>query len=183
MKNKLRYALSLAGISILAATTFAAPANAVTISPSPEPIQVSAPTTHSVPSLEDVSVNLTAVEQEQVVSGEPMTIVMDATTGMIESIDTTPVIQTFGLIVNGYSCSGAVACYFGGGVPYVDMGFSPLSIVGTGTATGNWAHRTGYGSLTRTVSACSTYTCYAAAGPRQLVTFSGPATGTSYTIH
>lgn len=101
MKNKLRYALSLAGITILATTTFAAPANAATTSP--EPIQVSAPTTHNVPSLEDASVNLTAAEQEQVISGEPMTIVMDATTGLIESIDTTPVIQTFGLIVNGTS--------------------------------------------------------------------------------
>ncbi|WP_150117022.1 hypothetical protein [Arthrobacter sp. ERGS1:01] len=181
MKNTMRRTLALAGISILAATVFAAPAaNAATTAPAPTTIQVTpSPAPTNVPSLDSVSGKLTPKEKAAVAAGDPLTITVDAQSGEIEKVAPISSVQIFAVGVKT-NCAGVTGCYYGTGVPYVDYGFTA---VGSGTATGNWPGRSSYGSQTRYVSACSTATCYVKASPKQLVVFNGPVTGTSFTIY
>lgn len=71
----------------MAATVFAVTANAMPVAPEPKFIQMMPPLPQTkVPSLKDVSGNLTPEEQNKIASGEPMTITVNVHTGMIEKI-------------------------------------------------------------------------------------------------
>jgi hypothetical protein len=123
---------------------------------------------------------LSAGEVSLLSSGQAINVVMDPTTGDINSVtaasssgatvDTTD-------ITNHSICDTGDGCYKTNDPPLADQGFS-----GAGTFDGSWADRSGYSSGKWTVSACWSGGCGVTISPGSTVNFTSDVTGTSFTI-
>jgi hypothetical protein len=136
----------------------------------------SAPT-REIPSLAQLSA-LSPAENRLLVSGTPISVLMDPSTGQILSV-TTAVTTASPTISNHNVCAAGKGCYETNRTPYADQGFYG----GSGSYHGDWLDRSGYTSGAYTVSACWTSGCGVEIGPGSRVTFTSDATGTSFTIY
>ena len=121
---------------------------------------------------------LTPAEISLLQSGSPVDVVLDPSTGDIESVtpassDVTSAIQ------NQSICDPGDGCYQTNKVPYANEGFYG----GSGTYYGSWPYRSAYSSGNWTVSACWTTRCGLKIAPGSKVTFTSDVTGTSFTIY
>lgn len=123
MKNAVSRMLALAGVSLLATSVSVAPATAESVaSPTPSIEVADASSPSKVPDIASAARNLSNEDQEKIASGQPMIINVDARSGVVESIEPLPPQPLFlGVKSN---CSNVQGCYFGGGVPYADIGFT-----------------------------------------------------------
>jgi hypothetical protein len=111
-------------------------------------------------------------------SGDPIDVVMDPSTGDIDSVAAAA--KSAAQISNHDVCNSGDGCYATNKVPYADQGFYGTA----GTYYGSWAYRSGYSSGNYTVSACwAPSSCGVKIGRGSHVTFTSDVTGTSFTIY
>jgi hypothetical protein len=132
--------------------------------------------TYSTPTAAQTA-TLTPDELTLLNSGQPISVLMDPTTGDILSVtaagDAQPNISHHSV------CNTGDGCYKTNDPPYADIGFYG----GSGTVNGDWPERSAYWSGKWTVSACWAIQCGPKIGPGSQVTFTSDVTGTSFTIY
>jgi hypothetical protein len=123
--------------------------------------------------------DLTPAEITLLNSGQPINVVMDPTTGDIESVTAASGSGAVPAITHRSGiCDSGDGCYKTDQTPYANQGFYGSS----GTSTGTWYDRSAYSSGNYTVSACWVSGCGIEIGAGSQVDLTSDVTGTSFTI-
>ncbi len=136
------------------------------------------PTTAAAPTSAQLA-TLSPSEITLLDSGQPIDVVMDPTTGDIESVTAATSTGARPAISNRSICDSGDGCYSTDRTPYANQGFYGSA----GTYSGSWPYRDGYQSGSHTVSACWTTNCGVKISPNSTVSFTSDVTGTSFTIY